>query len=122
MTPTHPTTKRGLMVPTKLSIGSDKINLMIGDNVTETTDENIKKLNAVLDMESDAELIDETFYVWETRFGLWSTMTQEGRKMLTGLTREAVVDMTRWHLKCEQEGWPPGSVRVINNGIVGGKL
>ena len=49
-------------------------------------------------------------------------MTQEGRKMLTGLTREAVVDMTRWHLKCEQEGWPPGSVRVINNGIVGGKL
>ena len=26
----------------------------------ETTDENIKKLNAVLDMESDAELIDET--------------------------------------------------------------
>ena len=42
--------------------------------------------------------------------------------MLTGLTREAVVDMTRWHLKCEQEGWPPGSVRVINNGIVGGKL
>ena len=95
---------------------------MIGDNVTETTDENIKKLNAVLDMESDAELIDETFYVWETRFGPWSTMTQEGRKMLTGLTREAVVDMTRWHLKCEQEGWPPGSVRVINNGIVGGKL
>ena len=65
----------------------------------ETTDENIKKLN-VLDMESDAELIDETFYVWETRFGLWSSMTQEGRKMLTGLTREAVVDMTRWHLKC----------------------
>ena len=99
-----------------------KSKLMIGLKMTETTDENIKKLNAVLDMESDAELIDETFYVWETRFGLWSTMTQEGRKMLTGLTREAVVDMTRWHLKCEQEGWPPGSVRVINNGIVGGKL
>ncbi len=99
-----------------------KSKLMIGLKMTETTDENIKKLNAVLDMESDAELIDETFYVWETRFGLWSSMTQEGRKMLTGLTREAVVDMTRWHLKCEQEGWPPGSVRVINNGIVGGKL
>ena len=99
-----------------------KSKLMIGLKMTETTDENIKKLNAVLDMESDAELIDETFYVWETRFGLWSSMTQEGRKMLTGLTREAVVDMTRWHLKCEQEGWPTGSVRVINNGIVGGKL
>ena len=35
MTPTHPTTKRGLTVPMKLSTGSDKINLMIGGNVTK---------------------------------------------------------------------------------------
>ena len=69
-----------------------------------TNPEDIQKLEAVLQLPETAELIDETFYVWETRFGLWSTMTQKGRKMLTGLTREAVVDMTRWHLKCEQ-GW-----------------
>ena len=31
-------------------------------------------------------------------------MTQEGRKMLTGGTKDAVVSMTRWHLKCEQDG------------------
>lgn len=70
----------------------------------------------------DAKLIDDVFYVWKTRFGLYSTMTTEGRKMLTGLTEDAVVSMTRWHLKCEQEGWPEGSVRVVNDGIVGGKL
>jgi len=67
-------------------------------------------------------LIDDCFYVWETRFGLFSTMTREGRQMLTGGTKDGVIEMTRWHLKCEQEGWPPGSVRVVNNGVVGGKL
>lgn len=71
---------------------------------------------------SEVDWIDDAFRVWETRFGLWSSETKEGRKMLTALTRDACVTMTRWHLKCEQEGWPEGSVRVINNGIVGGKL
>jgi len=69
-----------------------------------------------------SELIDDVFYVWETRFGLYSTMTREGRQMLTAGTKDAAVTMTRWHLKCEQDGWPEGSVRVVNNGIVSGKL
>jgi hypothetical protein len=71
---------------------------------------------------AEYEWIDDCFRVWETRFGLWSSETKQGRKMLTGLDRENVIMMTRWHLKCEQEGWPEGSVRVVNNGIVGGKL
>jgi hypothetical protein len=49
-------------------------------------------------------------------------MTKNGRKMLTGLGEDNVVTMTRWHLQCEQEGWPEGSVRVVNSGTVGGKL
>ena len=69
-----------------------------------------------------AELIDDCFYVWETRFGLFSSMTTEGRNMLTGGVRDNVIIMTRWHLKCEQEGWPEGSVRVVGDGIVSGKL
>ena len=69
-----------------------------------------------------AELIDECFYVWETRYGLFSSMTKDGRKMLSGAIRDNVTIMTRWHLKCEQEGWPEGSTRVVNNGIVSGKL
>ena len=71
---------------------------------------------------AEYEWIDDCFRIYETRFGLWSTETKEGRKMLTGLDKEGVITMTRWHLKCEQEGWPEGSVRVVNNGIVGGKL
>ena len=69
-----------------------------------------------------AILIDDTFYVWETRYGLHSTMTKYGRKMLTGLHKKDVVEMTRWHLKCEQEGTLKDYTRVINSGIVGGKL
>tara|TARA_B100001939_G_scaffold128470_1_gene111402 strand:- start:1665 stop:1931 length:267 start_codon:yes stop_codon:yes gene_type:complete len=84
--------------------------------------ESIEKLEAVFQVPDNAEIIDETFYVWETRFGCFSSMTTEGRKMLTGGTKKGVISMTRWHLKCEQEGWPEGSVRVINDGFVGGKL
>jgi len=67
-------------------------------------------------------LIDETFYVWETRYGLWSTETKEGRGMLTGGTRDAVVTMTRWHLKCEQDGTLEQYTRVVGSSIVDGKL
>ena len=69
-----------------------------------------------------AELFDECFYVWETRFGLFSSMTTEGRGMLTGAVRDNVIMMTRWHLKCEQEGWPEGSVRVVSSASMGVKL
>ena len=70
----------------------------------------------------DAELIDDTFYVWKTRFSLHSTMTKQGRKMLTGLHKKDVVEMTRWHLKCEQDGTLESYTRVVNSGVVGGKL
>ena len=69
-----------------------------------------------------AELIDDVFYVWTTRFGLYTTMTKQGRKMLTGATRDGVVTMTRWHLKCEQDGTLEQYSRVVNSGVVGGKL
>lgn len=65
-----------------------------------------------------AELIDDVFYVWETRYGLFSSMTKNGRAMLTGTYRDNVIIMTRWHLKCEQEGWPEGSVSVVNTSTV----
>ena len=80
-----------------------------------------EKQNEVIVPEG-AELIDECFYVWATRFGLYSSMTVKGRQMLTGSFRDNVILMTRWHLKCEQEGWPEGSVRVVGDGIVSGKL
>ena len=80
-----------------------------------------EKQNEVIVPEG-AELIDECFYVWATRFGLYSSMTVKGRQMLTGSFRDNVVLMTRWHLKCEQEGWPEGSTRVIHGASMGVKL
>jgi hypothetical protein len=70
-------------------------------------------------------LVDETFYVWETTYGLWSTKTIEGYQYtlgLTGETRDVVVDMTRWHLKCLQDGTLDDYTRVTGSGIVDGKL
>ena len=67
-------------------------------------------------------LVDDVFYVWETRYGLWSTETKEGRSMMTGATRDAVVVMTRWHLKCEQDGTLEQYTRVVGSGTVDGKL
>ena len=71
---------------------------------------------------AEYEWIDDCFRVWETRFGLWSSETKQGRKILTGLTREAVVDMTRWHLKCEQDGTLDQHSWVVGDAFVGGKL
>ena len=66
-----------------------------------------------------SELIDYVFYVWETRYGLFSSMTKDGRKMLTGADRENVIIMTRWHLKCEQEGTLDQYSRVVGTSYVG---
>ncbi len=66
-----------------------------------------------------AELIDDVFYVWETRYGLFSSMTKNGRAMLTGAYRENVITMTRWHLKCEQEGTLHLYTRVVGGSSVG---
>lgn len=72
--------------------------------------------------QKDIETIDECFTVWETRFGLFQTETLEGRSMLLGATRDGVIEMTRWHLKCEQEGTLHLYTRVVNDGVVTGKL
>jgi hypothetical protein len=74
--------------------------------------------NVEVQVPEGAELIDDVFYVWETRYGLFSSMTKNGRKMLTGVHKDNVIIMTRWHLKCEQEGWPEGSVTVVNTSTV----
>lgn len=66
-----------------------------------------------------AELIDEAFYVWKTRYGLYSSMTKQGRQMMTGGTKDGVTLMTRWHLKCEQDGTLEQYTRVVGGSSVG---
>ena len=72
----------------------------------------------------DVVWIDNAFYIKETRFGLFVSILKEplGQHFITGATYDAVLTMSRWHLKCLQDGSLDENTRVINNGIVGGKL
>ena len=77
------------------------------------------------EVRKNESLVDDCFYVWETRFGLWTSKTIDGYEYdlgITGMTRDIVVSTTRWHLKHLQEGTLDSVTRVVNNGIVGGKL
>ena len=71
---------------------------------------------------AEVEWIDDAFYVEETRF-MWKSVRKDtGKDFLFGLNKEDVIRMTRWHLKCEQEGTLHLYTRVANDGFVGGKL
>ena len=44
---------------------------------------------------------------FETRFGLYSSVsevTPTGKTVITGADKEAVIDMTYWHLKWAEDG------------------
>ena len=72
----------------------------------------------------DVVWIDDAFYIKKTRFGLHTSILKEpyGAHFLTSSKREDVISMTRWHLKCLQEGTLDDYSKVINSGVVGGKL
>lgn len=76
------------------------------------------------DIPEDVEWIDDCFYIKKTRFGLYTSVLKEplGANFITGLLKEAVISMTRWHLKCLQDGTLDESTRIVNSGVVGGKL
>jgi hypothetical protein len=76
------------------------------------------------DIPDNAEWIDDAFYIKKTRFGLYTSILKEplGQHFLTGATYEGVLTMSRWHLKCLQEGSLDENTRVVNSGVVGGKL
>ena len=71
---------------------------------------------------AEYEWIDDVFRVYETRFKLWHSATKDGRELITALTKDACIQMTRFHLKGEQEGWNEKNSRIVNDGFVGGKL
>ena len=72
----------------------------------------------------DVEWIDDAFYIKKTRFGLHTSVLKEpyGAHFLTGLKDEDVLKMSRWRLKCLQEGTLDEYTRIVNSGVVGGKL
>jgi len=72
----------------------------------------------------NVEWIDDVFYIKETRFGLFTSVLKEplGQHFITGATKEGVISVSRWHLKCLQDGSLQDYTRVVNSGVVGGKL
>lgn len=76
------------------------------------------------ELRDDDTIIDEAFVVRTTRFGLYHSIGLDGRKWVTGLTKEAVIFGTRFNLKAEIDGtlWTGPNVRVLGKAVVGGKL
>ena len=76
------------------------------------------------DIPEDVVWIDDAFYIKKTRFGLYTSILKNplGAHFLTGGTEEGILNMTRWHLKCLQDGTMQDYTRVVNSGVVGGKL
>tara|TARA_B100001939_G_C16778608_1_gene545921 strand:- start:503 stop:748 length:246 start_codon:yes stop_codon:yes gene_type:complete len=70
---------------------------------------------------AEVDWIDDAFYVTETRF-MWKSVLKNGKDFLFGLEKQIVIDMSRWHLKCLQDGTLDDYTRVVNDGKVGGKL
>ncbi len=68
--------------------------------------------------------IDDAFYIKKSIFGLFTSILKEplGAHFLTGATEDGVTEMSRWHLKCLQDGTLQNYTRVVNSGVVSGKL
>jgi len=72
--------------------------------------------------EENYEWIDGAFRVEKTIF-MWKSVRKDtGKDFLFAITEEEVTKVTRWYLKCEQEGTLDQYTRVVNSGVVGGKL
>ena len=76
------------------------------------------------DIPENVEWIDDAFYIKKTRFGLFTSILKNplGQHFITGPTQDAVLTMSRWHLKCLQDDSLEDYTRVVNSGVVGGKL
>lgn len=98
--------------------------------MTETKTEGIPKLSDSFGGSIEKNIpenivwIDDAFYVKETRFGLFTSILKNplGQHFITGATEEGVFKITRWHLKCLQEGTLQNYSCVVNSGVVTGKL
>ena len=101
----------------------------MSQTLTKTTEHNPKLSDSYggtveKNIPEDVIWIDDAFYVKETRYGLFISVLKEplGQHFLTGATKDGVINMSRWHLMCLQEGTLQDYSSVVNSGVVGGKL
>lgn len=101
----------------------------MSQTLTKTTEHNPKLSDSFggtieNNIPEDVVWIDDAFYVKETRYGLFISVLKEplGQHFLTGATKDGVINMSRWHLMCLQDGTLQDHSSVVNSGVVGGKL
>ena len=70
---------------------------------------------------AEHEWIDDAFRLEKGRF-MWKSVLKDGKDFIFGLEKQTVLEVSRWHLKCIQEGTLEKHTRVVNDGVVGGKL
>lgn len=75
---------------------------------------------ALNDTTKDYTWIDDVFRIRESRYGLFISVKKDGEEVITAMTEEECVKVTRFHLKGEQEGWPEPA--AVYSGSVGVKL
>ena len=105
-------------------------NLESGDAMNSETDSKKSTLSTSFggtvekNIPDDVEWIDDAFYIKKTRFGLHTSILKNplGQHFITGMNYEDVLKVSRWHLKCLQDGTLDDYTRVVNSGVVGGKL
>ena len=73
------------------------------------------------EMSEEKQLIDDAFYVEKARF-LWHSKDKDGNGLVSAVTEAQCISATRFYLKGKQEGWGEENSRVLNDGVVGGKL
>ena len=73
------------------------------------------------EMSEEKQLIDDAFYVEKARF-LWHSKDKDGNGLVSAVTEAQCINATRFYLKGKQEGWSEDNSRVLNDGVVGGKL
>ena len=62
------------------------------------------------------------FRVEEKRFGTWTSYRKNGEALITGLTKEVVIDGTKFHLEGVATNWANCTTSQSYSGTVGGKL
>ena len=95
-----------------------KLKLNVNQNLKILLVELLKK-----NIPDDVEWIDDAFYIKKTRFGLYTSILKNPTwsTFYHWATKEGVLTMSRWHLMSLQEGTLENT-RIVNSGVVGGKL
>lgn len=65
-------------------------------------------------------LIDDSFYVKQTRWKTWNSYDENNKVIITSLSEDSCIQSTRWYLKKKQDGF--SNEDKIFSGTVDGKL